>query len=49
MLYYTQTVYLATLTGVHAIVEARGLVPTDFTLYTDPRPCAVFFAKTQLF
>ena len=40
--------YLATLTGVHAIVEAWGLVPTDLTLHTDPCPCAFLAAKTQL-
>jgi len=41
--------YLATLTGMHPIVKARGLVPADLTLHADPRPCAVFSAKTQLF
>lgn len=41
--------YLATLTGMHAVVEARRLVPADLTLHADPRPCGVFSAKTQLF
>lgn len=40
--------YLATLTGMHAIVETRGLVPADLTLHADPRACAVFSPETQL-
>lgn len=41
--------YLASFTGMYAVVEARGLVPADLTLHTDPGACAVLLAQTQLF
>lgn len=41
--------YLTALTGMHAIVESRGLVPADLTLHADPSSCAVLSAQTQLF
>jgi len=40
--------HLAALTGMHTVVEARGLVPTDFALHINPSAGGLFSAQAKL-